>query len=178
MSHSAQQSPDEVEDYWTPERMRDAKPMDRVAPGMPRPPAGCTEEAKLCPDGSFAGRTGPDCAFAPCPGGGEPGSAPCNEWRAKDAAAAHPAVAEFCANPSWHGCEFSAAAPALDLKAGETPAAWTVKAALIHSYGEDGSPRFMPEGFLFADVSPACAVIRAWGHGGQVYPEKSGSQPE
>lgn len=27
----------------------------------------CTEEAKLCPDGSAVGRTGPDCAFAPCP---------------------------------------------------------------------------------------------------------------
>ncbi|MEK7514882.1 MAG: hypothetical protein AAB608_00675 [Patescibacteria group bacterium] len=28
----------------------------------------CTEEAKLCPDGSAVGRTGPNCAFAPCPG--------------------------------------------------------------------------------------------------------------
>ncbi len=27
----------------------------------------CTLEAKLCPDGSSVGRTGPDCAFAPCP---------------------------------------------------------------------------------------------------------------
>ena len=27
----------------------------------------CTAEAKLCPDGSAVGRTGPDCAFAPCP---------------------------------------------------------------------------------------------------------------
>jgi hypothetical protein len=27
----------------------------------------CTEEAKVCPDGSAVGRTGPDCAFAPCP---------------------------------------------------------------------------------------------------------------
>jgi hypothetical protein len=30
-------------------------------------PAGCTEEAKLCPDGSSVGRVGPDCEFAPCP---------------------------------------------------------------------------------------------------------------
>lgn len=27
----------------------------------------CTEEAKLCPDGSAVGRTGPHCAFAACP---------------------------------------------------------------------------------------------------------------
>lgn len=38
----------------------------------PRPsnknePVACTQEAKQCPDGSYVGRTGPDCAFAPCP---------------------------------------------------------------------------------------------------------------
>lgn len=27
----------------------------------------CTQEAKLCPDGSAVGRTGPNCVFAPCP---------------------------------------------------------------------------------------------------------------
>lgn len=27
----------------------------------------CTEEAKLCPDGSSVGREGPNCEFAPCP---------------------------------------------------------------------------------------------------------------
>lgn len=33
------------------------------------PPPGqvCTREAKLCPDGSAVGRTGPNCEFAPCP---------------------------------------------------------------------------------------------------------------
>lgn len=31
----------------------------------------CTMEAKLCPDGSSVGRSGPDCAFAPCPEAGE-----------------------------------------------------------------------------------------------------------
>ncbi len=31
-------------------------------------PVACTEEAKLCPDGSGVGRTGPNCEFAPCPG--------------------------------------------------------------------------------------------------------------
>ena len=36
--------------------------------GPPQPPVpGCTEEAKQCPDGSFVGRTGPNCAFAECP---------------------------------------------------------------------------------------------------------------
>jgi hypothetical protein len=27
----------------------------------------CTMEAKICPDGSAVGRTGPNCEFAPCP---------------------------------------------------------------------------------------------------------------
>lgn len=35
--------------------------------GEPEPVA-CTLEAKLCPDGSFVGRTGPTCTFEPCPG--------------------------------------------------------------------------------------------------------------
>ena len=30
-------------------------------------PIACTEEAKLCPDGSAVGRTGPNCEFAACP---------------------------------------------------------------------------------------------------------------
>lgn len=35
---------------------------------------GCTMEAKLCPDGSAVGRSGPLCAFAPCPDGGVSGN--------------------------------------------------------------------------------------------------------
>lgn len=31
------------------------------------PPVACTEEAKLCPDGSAVSRVGPNCEFAPCP---------------------------------------------------------------------------------------------------------------
>lgn len=31
------------------------------------PQQGCTLEAKLCPDGSAVGRSGPNCEFAPCP---------------------------------------------------------------------------------------------------------------
>lgn len=30
-------------------------------------PVACTEEAKLCPDGSSVGRSGPNCLFADCP---------------------------------------------------------------------------------------------------------------
>lgn len=31
-------------------------------------PVACTEDAMRCPDGSYVGRTGPNCEFAPCPG--------------------------------------------------------------------------------------------------------------
>ncbi|NYZ78916.1 serpin family protein [Candidatus Micrarchaeota archaeon] len=31
------------------------------------PPQGCTQEARVCPDGSAVGRVGPNCTFAPCP---------------------------------------------------------------------------------------------------------------
>lgn len=27
----------------------------------------CTQEAKICPDGSSVGRSGPECEFSPCP---------------------------------------------------------------------------------------------------------------
>ncbi len=36
--------------------------------GNTPPPKACTLEAKLCPDGSAVGRTGPNCEFAQCPG--------------------------------------------------------------------------------------------------------------
>lgn len=32
-------------------------------------PVACTMDAKMCPDGSYVGRTGPTCEFAACPGG-------------------------------------------------------------------------------------------------------------
>ncbi len=41
---------------------RDAGP-----PGTPTPVAACTDEAKLCDDGSGVGRNGPECRFDPCP---------------------------------------------------------------------------------------------------------------
>ena len=30
-------------------------------------PRACTAEARMCPDGSYVGRTGPNCEFSPCP---------------------------------------------------------------------------------------------------------------
>lgn len=33
----------------------------------PSQPIACTEEAKICPDGTAVGRTGPNCEFAACP---------------------------------------------------------------------------------------------------------------
>ena len=35
--------------------------------GNQNKPIACTMEAKLCPDGSAVGRTGPNCEFSPCP---------------------------------------------------------------------------------------------------------------
>jgi len=40
-------------------------------PSAPKGPVACTEEAKVCPDGSAVGRTGPNCEFAQCPLGGK-----------------------------------------------------------------------------------------------------------
>ena len=34
-------------------------------------PTFCTADAMLCPDGTWVGRTGPNCEFAPCPQGEE-----------------------------------------------------------------------------------------------------------
>lgn len=36
-------------------------------PSTPTEPVACTMEAKICPDGSAVGRTGPKCEFAACP---------------------------------------------------------------------------------------------------------------
>lgn len=40
----------------------------------------CTEDAKVCPDGSYVGRTGPKCEFAPCPSNGQTGTEPGSNW--------------------------------------------------------------------------------------------------
>ncbi len=36
-------------------------------PASPDEVVGCTEEAKVCPDGSSVVRSGPDCDFPACP---------------------------------------------------------------------------------------------------------------
>jgi hypothetical protein len=38
-----------------------------LLPSTHQTPVACTQEAKQCPDGSYVGRTGPNCAFAVCP---------------------------------------------------------------------------------------------------------------
>jgi len=50
-------------------------------PSQPAPPqeVACTMEAKQCPDGSYIGRTGPNCEFAACP------EAVPNKWHSKEA---------------------------------------------------------------------------------------------
>lgn len=35
--------------------------------GSPSPEVACTQEAMMCPDGSYVGRTGPNCEFTACP---------------------------------------------------------------------------------------------------------------
>ncbi len=35
--------------------------------GCVQEPVACTQDAKLCPDGTYVGRVPPDCEFAPCP---------------------------------------------------------------------------------------------------------------
>lgn len=38
-------------------------PSDSIPEGV-----ACTMDAKICPDGSAVGRSGPNCEFDPCPG--------------------------------------------------------------------------------------------------------------
>jgi branched-chain amino acid transport system substrate-binding protein len=48
------------------ERMQPLAAAEPAPTVMPQRP--CTMEAKICPDGTGVGRTGPNCEFAPCPG--------------------------------------------------------------------------------------------------------------
>lgn len=43
-------------------------PEESTGSTLPQVPVACTMEAKICPDGSSVGRSGPNCEFAPCPG--------------------------------------------------------------------------------------------------------------
>jgi hypothetical protein len=38
-----------------------------IVPGRQDDTVFCTADVKECPDGSFVGRVGPTCQFAPCP---------------------------------------------------------------------------------------------------------------
>ncbi|MCY1060414.1 hypothetical protein [Nannocystis sp. SCPEA4] len=48
-------------------------------------PQACTKEAKVCPDGSIVGRTGPSCEFAPCPETAPAAETPASETPAEAA---------------------------------------------------------------------------------------------
>jgi hypothetical protein len=52
--------------------------------GKPKDGMACTLEAKLCPDGSSVGRTGPFCEFAECPQPEEAGVQEKYVWTFKD----------------------------------------------------------------------------------------------
>lgn len=45
--------------------------LPKTIPATPPPPItkprACTTDAKLCPNGSYVSRTGPNCEFAKCP---------------------------------------------------------------------------------------------------------------
>ena len=45
--------------------------ISHVLTGEESEPVFCTMDAKMCPDGSYVGRTGPKCEFAACPGSGD-----------------------------------------------------------------------------------------------------------
>jgi hypothetical protein len=40
---------------------------EAVGPHEKAPPTACTQEAKVCTDGTVVTRSGPDCEFADCP---------------------------------------------------------------------------------------------------------------
>ena len=43
------------------------EPVEFKNPAEELPPVLCTQEVMLCPDGTYVGRTGPNCEFTPCP---------------------------------------------------------------------------------------------------------------
>jgi hypothetical protein len=51
----------------TPEPDTPTSPSSPYRP-LPIEPVACPMDAKICPDGTGVGRTGPKCEFAPCPG--------------------------------------------------------------------------------------------------------------
>lgn len=60
-------------------------------------PKACTQEAKQCPDGSYVGRTEPNCEFKPCPTSNPP--------QTQDRAKERETYAEATPNPDISGCK-------------------------------------------------------------------------
>jgi len=58
-----QRQPQEIFNSPTPELLPSLMPTSSPS----SEPVVCTMEAKICPDGTQVGRTGPNCEFAPCP---------------------------------------------------------------------------------------------------------------
>lgn len=53
---------------YNPDQVEYKNPNEKEpAGGEPVEPVACTMEAKLCPNGSYVGRSGPNCEFSPCP---------------------------------------------------------------------------------------------------------------
>lgn len=73
--------------------------------GCTAPPVACTQEAKLCPDGSAVGRTLPNCEFAACPGAIAPnaGTLDCNSFSV-DTCPSQCAICPPCAECSSISC--------------------------------------------------------------------------
>jgi hypothetical protein len=66
-------TPDEQAETETPTSDSPIAPDEAPAASLPSETdpgetVACTMDAKMCPDGSYVGRVGPDCAFAPCSG--------------------------------------------------------------------------------------------------------------
>lgn len=99
-------------------------------------PTACTEEAKVCDDGSTVSRSGPMCEFAACPGegGAEPDAVMCTQ-EAKEcpdgtyvsrggpdcAFDACPGGAEPAEPASAHPCEDGGDCPGTDCEGSDCP---------------------------------------------------------
>lgn len=89
-------------------------------------------------------------------------SVACNaEWAMK-AASEHPRIADFCKKVE-QGCDYKARQVPMDEY--QPDRIFVVTASQIHSRDEQGNPRFMPEGAIFAHISEECKVTKVLGHG-------------
>jgi hypothetical protein len=76
---------------------------------------------------------------------------------------------EYCSGTN--GCDFN---PRLEASVSDgqdgtdTSEEWIVIVSLIHSFGDAGQPRFMPEGARIVRVSTDCKPTGVLGHGGPI----------